>query len=172
MKKVLFIVMLALSTAIGANAQITMVGTNTTSDTVTNAGTVYFTTPVNSLNSATSGKYVVTLTETYVSGTSTARNYVLEGTVDGTNWFKMHGTRGTDGIACDSIASTAFTTGSRTWKWTVIPGMTKFLSSTTYPVPTTEASGAGRVVRLRVRCVGVTNPQSTRVTSVKCLVQL
>lgn len=163
--------MLTVLTAIGANAQITMVGTNTTSDTVTNAGTVYFTTPVNALNSATSGKYVVSLTETYTSGTSTARNYVLEGTVDGTNWFRMHGTRGTDGIVCDSISSTALTTGSRTWRWTVIPGMYKYLAST-YPTPTTEASGAGRVVRLRVRCVGVTNPQSTRITNVKCLVQI
>lgn len=174
MKKLLFLVMLTLTTAVTATSQIVMVSDNYNTagqDTLTNAETIYFTTPVNQLNAATSGKYTVTLTETYISGTTTARNYVIEGTIDGTNWFKMHGTRGTDGAACDTIASTSFSSGSRTWKWTLVPGMTKYLSSTAYSVPTTEASNTGRVARIRVRAVGVTNPQSTKINYVRCLVQ-
>lgn len=168
--------MLALTTAtMSMNAQITMVTSNYNTagqDTIDNTETLYWTTPVNALNSATSGKYDITLTETYISGTNTVRTYVIESTIDGTNWYKVHNTRGTDGVACDTLTTAVLASGSRTLHWSIQPGMIKYLSSTTYSAPTTEASGAGRALRLRVRAIGVTNPQSTKINSVKCLVRI
>lgn len=164
MKKILILLMLAVSTATISNAQINCVGSNgLTTDTLDNAETIYFTTPANSLNAATSGKYVVQLTSTKISGTCTF-SIVLEGTIDGTNYFKIHGIPGADGINCDTLTVTN-TTGTVGWKINSFPGAVKYVYAATY------YSGASRVIRLRVRIVG-TGTQSTKIASVKVLTAL
>jgi len=81
-------VMLALTTAtMSMNAQITMVTDNYNTagqDTLVNAETIYWTTPINALNSTTSGKYRITMNIANVSGTSTFK-VIVQGTIDGTN---------------------------------------------------------------------------------------
>ena len=167
--------MLTVLTAVGANAQITMVTDNGNAagqDTLANAETIYWTTPVNALNSATSGKYRVQFNCTNLTGTSTFK-VIAQGTIDGTNWFNMYGTPGTNGINCDTLQ---VTTGSpATWVFNMIPGIPhNVAASTAYGVFTAGQpiyGALGRVVRLRLKVVG-TGTQSTKINNVKCLVQL
>lgn len=165
MKKVLFMLMLTAFSAIGANAQVTALGSATglSYDTLTNAGTIYFTVPANSINAATTGKFTVAITATKVSGTSTF-SIVLEGTVDGTNWFRVYGTPGADGINCDTLTVTNMS-GTAAYKMNITPGAVKTVYGTTY------YTAAVRCSRLRVRIVG-TGTQVTRFTSVRFLSSL
>lgn len=164
MKKILFLLMLAVSTATISSAQINCVASNgLLTDTITNADSTYFTTPANALNAATSGKYVVAVTTNRLSGTGVL-NVILEGTIDGTYWFKMHNTPGADGVNCDSLLIPT-TAGAFGFKLNCTPGSVKVAYGTTY------YTGTSRVIRLRAKLLGAAT-QSTKIVSVKVLTAL
>ena len=167
--------MLTVITAIGANAQITMVTSNGNTagqDTLDNAETLYWTTPVNALNSATSGKYRVSLNITNISGTSTFK-VIVQGTIDGTNYFNMYGVPGTNGVNCDTLQVTS--ASPAVWCFNIIPGVPHSVAATTaygsFTIGQSLYGGTGRVIRLRIKVIG-TGTQSTKINGVKCLVQI
>ena len=175
MKKIMFMLMLTVLTAIGANAQITMVTDNGNlagQDTLTNAETIYWTTPTNSLNSATSGKYRISLNIANVSGTSTFK-VIVQGTIDGTNYFNMYNIPGTNGVNCDTLQVTA--AAPATFTFNIVPGIPHTVAATTaygsFTIGQSLYGSAGRVVRLRLKVVG-TGTQSTKINNVKGLVQI
>jgi hypothetical protein len=129
-----------------ANSQVRLMGSHTTFDTVTNAGTTYLTTQANAINVGKAGKYRVSLKTTNISGTSTFKA-ILQGSLDGTNWVNYFGTAGTNGIQCDTLQVTAAAPAYFIWSLNPTP---------------TVLSNWGRVLYLRVACVG-TGTQSTRV---------
>lgn len=174
MKKLILIVMLALTTALTGTAQIVMVSDNYNAagqDTLTNAETIYFTTPVNSLNAATSGKYRITLNIANISGTSTFK-VITQGTIDGTNWFNMYGVPGTNGVNCDTLQVTA--AAPATWCFNIIPGVPHTVAASTaygaFTIGQPLYGANGRVARIRLKVVG-TGTQSTKINYVRCLVQ-
>lgn len=149
MKKILFIVMLALSTAITTQAQISFVSSidGTATDTLSDAGTLYFTSPVNALANQSSN-YTIQFTNANVSGTSTFKA-ILQGTIDGTNYFNLHGVAGTNGIQCDTLQVTSASPAT-------------FM----YNAHLNDATNAGKVKRLRLKIVG-TGTQKTKVGPVQ-----
>lgn len=155
MKKYIVLFLLSLLT-ITAQAQIvTLMGSDANTDTVTNAGTTYLTTPVNALNGMTAGAYRIQLDISNVSGT-TAGTCILQGTIDGTNWENVYkSTRGTDGIHCDSLTIAAATTHT----YDILPNVSKYDAGTA----TTKVGNAGRYLRLRLKFVGT----GTQVSIVK-----
>lgn len=133
---------------------ITMTGSHASTDTITNAGTVYLTSP--SLAAYSSGKFAVSLLTANVSGTSTFKA-ILQGSQDGTNWVNVHGIAGTDGINCDTLQVTSAAPAYHTFA--VIPGSVKSVTSSTFLY-----TNASRYLYLRVACVG-TGTQSTIVSA-------
>ena len=126
-------------------------------DSILNAGTnTAFKTP--SLNSLVSGNYRVVFTAANVSGTSTFKA-VLEGSMDGTTWFKLVGNSGTDGRNTDTLQCTSVTTAAQ-FTMTSIAGGGKYVYSTQF------YNDGGRVLFVRVRFIG-TGTQVTRISSVK-----
>lgn len=140
-----------------ATAQmVTLRGSDAVTDTLTNAGTVYLTTPANALNGMTAGKYAIQLNITNVSGT-TAGTVILESSNDGTNWsthFKT--TRGVDGVNCDSLTFS----GATSHIYNIYPLATKFYAGTA----TTNISNSGRRLYFRLKFVG-TGTQSSIVSA-------
>jgi len=153
MKKVLFLVMLTLTTAIASKAQITFISSidGTPTDTLVNAGTLNFTSPVNAL-SKLGGNYTIQFTSANISGTSTFRA-ILQGTIDGTNWANLHGVAGTNGIECDTLQVTGG-----------VP------ASFFFRAQGNETTNAGKVKRLRIRVVG-SGTQVTRIGNVEAFVE-
>lgn len=78
----------------------------TRTDTLSDAGTLYFTTPISSLLSEKTGSYRVQYASTNVSGTSTFK-VILQGSIDGTNFTNMHQVSGTTGVNCDTLQVTS-----------------------------------------------------------------
>lgn len=107
MKKLFFLVALALTTAL-SYGQISLISSidGTKSDTLSDAGTLYFTTPISSLLSEKTGSYRVQYTSTNVSGTSTFK-VILQGSIDGVNYTNMHQVSGTTGVNCDTLQVTS-----------------------------------------------------------------
>ena len=153
MKKILFLMMLTLSTAIASQAQITFISSidGTTTDTLTNAGSLNFTSPVNALNNR-GGNYTIQFTSLNLSGTSTFKA-ILQGTIDGTNWANVHGVAGTNGIECDTLQVTGG-----------VP------ASFFFRAQGNETTNAGKVKRLRIRVVGA-GTQSTLIGKVEAFVE-
>lgn len=121
---------------------------------VVNSTTEYFVLPSSSaLKVFPKGIYKVGFLATKVSGTATLQ-CVLEGSIDGTNYFKMHKVRGTIGGYCDTFATGTFTTPVY-GDWTVRPGEGQYTTPSTYssPVGGVEYSSASRVKYVRVRFV-------------------
>lgn len=149
MKKLFFLMMLTFTTAIASQAQITFISSidATATDTLVNAGTLTFTSPINALNNRGSD-YTIQFTNINVSGTSTFRA-ILQGTIDGTNWANLHGVAGTNGIECDTLQVTAGVPASFLFK--------------AHP---NETTNAGKVKRLRIRFVG-SGTQVTRIGQVQ-----
>ena len=164
MKKFLFFLLLTASFVAcqrkaEAQSLIPLTGSNTSAnfDTLTNAGTVYFTTATNALSANRTSGYAVQFKLTNLSGTSTFK-VILQGSLDGTNWTNIHQVAGTDGINCDTLQVTS---GSpATWIFRVQPGSTHSVTSSTF-----WHTNAGKVRRLRLAFVG-TGTQSTRLSSV------
>ena len=142
--------MLALTTAIASTAQITLISSidGTTTDTLVDAGTLYFTTPVNALANSKSNVYRIQFTNANISGTSTFKA-IYQGTIDGTNWVNMHSVAGTNGVACDTLQVTAASPGS--FIFASMP------SSTT---------NAGKAKRIRIKFVGA-GTQTTYISGVQ-----
>ncbi len=153
MKKVLFLVMLTLTTAIASQAQITFISSidATTTDTLSDAATMYFTSPINALTNKSSN-YTIQFTNANVSGTSTFKA-ILQGTIDGTNYFNLHGNAGTTGIMCDTLQVTAASPAT-------------FM----FNAHLNEATNAGKVKRLRLKFVG-TGTQKTKIGPVQAFVE-
>jgi hypothetical protein len=158
MKKIgIILLMAALFSCNNTQAQITMTAATASLDSILNAGTnTAFKTP--SLNSLVSGNYRVVFTAANVSGTSTFKA-VLEGSMDGTTWFKLVGNSGTDGRNTDTLQCTSVTTAYQ-FTMTSIAGGGKYVYSTQF------YNDGGRVLFVRVRFIG-TGTQVTRISSVK-----
>ena len=107
MKKLFFLMMLTFITAM-SYGQISLISSidGTRTDTLSDAGTLYFTTPISSLLSEKTGSYRVQYTSTNVSGTSTFK-VILQGSIDGVNFTNMHQVSGTTGVNCDTLQVTA-----------------------------------------------------------------
>jgi len=146
-------VMLTLSIATATNAQITFISSidATTTDTLSDAATMYFTSPINALNNKSSN-YTIQFTNANVSGTSTFKA-ILQGTIDGTNYFNLHGNAGTNGIQCDTLQVTAASPAT-------------FM----FNAHLNESTNAGKVKRLRLKFVG-TGTQKTRIGQVQAFVE-
>lgn len=160
MKKYIFIILAILSVFScnhKVNAQgkaITMTGSDAATDTITNAGTVYLTSPI--LDKYTTGKFAISFKSTNVSGTSTFKA-ILQGSNDGTNWSGIHSVAGTDGINCDTLQVTAAAPSYHTFS--IMPGSVHSASSSTFLY-----TGATRFLYIRVACIG-TGTQSTIVSA-------
>ena len=150
MKKGLLIVMLALTTALSSMAQITLISSvdGTVTDTLSDASTMYFTTPINALANSESSVYRIQFTNANISGTSTFKA-IYQGTIDGTNWVNMHSVAGTTGIACDTLQVTAASPAS-------------FIFAS---MPSTTTN-AGKAKRIRIKFVG-TGTQKTYISGVQ-----
>jgi len=139
--------MLAFAFSMNANAQVTLTCSSnaftTLRDTITNTDTAIFVTPVNAINDIVGGAFTLQCVKTEISGTSNI-NFVVEGTLDGTNWVRVHGTPGADGINCDTLLL-ADAAGTVTGKFNVRPGSMKVAYSVTH------YTGASRFIRIRVR---------------------
>ena len=107
MKKLFFLMMLTFITAM-SYGQISLISSidGTRSDTLSNAETLYFTSPISSLLSEKTGSYRVQYASTNVSGTSTFK-VILQGSIDGVNFTNMHQVAGTTGVNCDTLQVTA-----------------------------------------------------------------
>ena len=158
MKKLgIILLMAALFSCNDTQAQMTMTASTASLDSILNAGTTCsFKTA--SLNSLVSGNYRVVFTAANVSGTSTFKA-VLEGSMDGTTWFKLVGNSGTDGRNTDTLQCTGVTTAAQ-FTMSSIPGGGKYVYSTQF------YNDGGRVLFVRVRFIG-TGTQVTRISFVK-----
>lgn len=157
MEKIMLIAAL-LATTLSASAQIVSLKSsdNNDTDTLTNASTIYMTTPVGALNNAKSGKYDVQVAISNVSGT-TAGTVIVEGSINGIDWEPIHKTtRGVDGVHCDSLTFAAAVSHT----YNIYPGSTKYYAGTA----TTNVSNAGRKLRIRLKIVG-TGTQSSIVSA-------
>ncbi len=107
MKKLFFLMMLTFITAM-SYGQISLISSidGTRTDTLSDAGTLYFTSPISSLLSEKTGSYRVQYASTNVSGTSTFK-VILQGSIDGTNFTNMHQVSGTTGVNCDTLQVTS-----------------------------------------------------------------
>lgn len=151
--KAIIIVLVALSTSLatfGQSKAITLNGSDATTDTITNAGTTYLTSP--SLASFTTGKFSVSLLTANVSGTSTFKA-ILQGSNDGTNYTDIHQVAGTNGILCDTLQVTA--AAPAYWCYSIYPGSKHSVTDSTYLF-----TNVGRYLYIRLKCVG-TGTQST-----------
>jgi len=153
MKKIIFLVMLTLTTAM-SYGQISLISSidGTKSDTLSDAGTLYFTTPISSLLSEKTGSYRVQYTSTNVSGTSTFK-VILQGSIDGVNYTNMHQVAGTTGVNCDTLQVTSNSPSS--WIFRSFGGGT---------------TNAGRVKTVRLKIVG-TGTQKTYISNVQLFPQ-
>jgi hypothetical protein len=155
MKKVLFLVMLTLTTAMASMAQISFVSSidGTQTDTLVNAGTLSFTSPINALSKLGSS-YTIQFKGANVSGTSTYK-VVLRGTIDGTNYVPLHGVgvAGTNGIQCDTLQVTS---GSP--------------ASFIFNAHQNESTNAGKVKRLQLFFIG-TGTQVSPIGPVQAFVE-
>jgi len=119
---------------------------------IVNTTTRYWQAPTNSMKQFTNGNMVVGALITKVSGTVSVQ-CVLEGSIDGTNWFKLHGVRGTGGRFCDTAAVGDATTYV---SWTIkINSICPFTTPSGYASPAggVEYAATPRVPYLRVRFV-------------------
>lgn len=148
---------MAVAMAFNVNGQgraITMNGSHAATDTITNAGTTYLTSP--SLFSYTTGKVAVSLLTANVSGTSTFKA-ILQGSNDGTNWNLVHGVAGTNGILCDTLQVTSAAPAYHTF--VAYPGAVKSVTDSTFLY-----TNAARYIYYRLACVG-TGTQSTIISA-------
>lgn len=158
MKKLIFILSMALFTIAcntkKAEAQISLISSidGTKTDTLSDAGTLYFTTPISSLLSEKTGSYRVQYSSTNVSGTSTFKA-ILQGSVDGVNYTNMHQVAGTTGVNCDTLQVTS--NAPSTW---------------IYNSFATGSTNAGRVKTVRIKFVG-TGTQKTYIYNVQLFPQ-
>lgn len=174
MKKILIMLLCGLIFACNnANAQtaIEMVSSDSlaTSAHVVNSTTEYFVVPsASSLKNFPNGRLKVGFLATKVSGTATLQ-CVLEGSIDGTNYFKMHKVRGTIGGYCDTFATGTFTSPVY-GDWTVRPGQGQYTTPSTYASPAggVEYSAATKVKYLRIRFVP-TGTQDVIVSAVQII---
>lgn len=169
MKKIIIMAVLGLIFALNGNAQnkkaytLTSTSYGLATDTISNANTIYFKTAEGATAANKTGKYSISWLFTKNSGTCTF-NAVLQGSYDGTNWFRMTGCQGTDGINCDTIA-VSNQTGTIAYKFSTWPGGLKYLPSATY-TQTVWTSGAMPVPYLRIAFIG-TGSQSSIISNVK-----
>jgi len=160
MKKILFLsILMAFIATANAQTLIPLYGSNTSAnyDTITNAGTVYFTTATNALSANKTGEYSIQFKCANVSGTSTFKA-ILQGSNDGTNWTNVHQVEGTNGIHCDTLQVTS--ASPATWVFRIRPGSVHSVSTSTFLY-----TNAGKFKNLRVAFVG-TGTQVTRISSV------
>lgn len=112
MKKLFFILSMALF-AIACNtkkaeAQISLISSidGTKTDTLSDTGTLYFTTPSNALVSEKASSYSLQYYSANISGTSTFK-IIVQRTIDGRHWTNMHQVAGTNGVNCDTLQVTS-----------------------------------------------------------------
>lgn len=152
--------LLALGSLITQAQSLSFTGSDASTDTITNAGTVYLTTAAGALIGKPS-TIRIQCPWTNISGTSTFK-VVLQGTIDGTNWTNVHQVPGTNGVNCDTLQVTALSPAN--WVFTIRPGSThsEVFGSLQY------ATNAGKFTALRLACIG-TGTQSTKVGPAKGL---
>lgn len=163
MKKVFLVLALfvGLLSCQPVNAQVNMSAATTGLDSILNAGTTYFkTTQKIHLGKYSTGNYRFGFTAANVSGTSTFK-VLLQGSLNGTDWFALTKVPGTDGNNCDTLQCTSVTTAA-TFTMTSLPGSAKY----TYAL--TQWNTGGRVFYVRLAFVG-TGTQVTRISNVYVL---
>lgn len=156
MKKYILAALVVLGTTISTQAQnkvINMTGSDATTDTITNAGTTYLTSPI---LTAYRGGFTITLKTTNVSGTSTFKA-ILQGSNNGSEWTNVYQVPGTDGVNCDTLQVTS--AAPAYWGWRVVSGSVKSATSSTF-----WHTNATRYAYYRIACVG-TGTQSTIVAA-------
>lgn len=155
MKKILFIAMIIGSFATQTKAQVGQIrfsGSDATTDTITNAGTVYLTSEDLTGKGYTS--FAVQIPFTNISGTSTFK-VISQCTLDGTNWTNLHAVPGTNGILCDTLQVTSGAPAN--WIFRAQPRSVTSASSSTF-----YYTNAGYCKKIRFAHVGA-GSQSTRV---------
>jgi hypothetical protein len=158
MKKIILLVACGLIFACNNKAQgqtVTFLSDSTgtpTSNNVVNTTTEYFYAPTNAMKQFKDGNMVIGALITKVSGTCSMQ-CVLEGSIDGTNYFKLNNVRGTSGGFCDTAAVGDATTYVR---WSIkLNSICPFVTPSTYTSPAggTEYAVTPRVPYLRIRFV-------------------
>ncbi len=157
MKRVFLIMLLALGSFITQAQTISLTGSDASTDTITNAGTVYLSTAKSAMVGKPSS-FSIQVPFTNVSGTSTFK-VILQGTIDGTNWTNIHQVEGTNGVNCDTLQVTSLSPAN--WVFAVRKGSVHSVSTSTFVY-----TGVGDFTAVRLKFVG-TGSQSTIVGPAK-----
>ena len=144
MKRLILIMLFAFGSLITQAQVIPLTGSHASTDTITNAGTVYLTTAKSALVGKPSS-FSLQIPFTNVSGTSTFK-VIIQGTVDGTNWQNAHGVPGTNGVNCDTLQVTALSPDN--WIFNVSKGSVHTDGTTLY------YTGVGNYTAVRAKFIG------------------
>ena len=161
MKKIILILAVALTgfamQTQAQTGQIRFSGSDATTDTITNAGTVYLTSEDLTGKGYTS--YDVQIPFTNISGTSTFK-VIKQCTLNGTNWSNMNQVSGTDGIGgADTLQVTALAPDN--WIFRDHPNQIKSVTSSTF-----LHTNSGYCTKIRYAFIGA-GSQSTKVGPAK-----
>lgn len=170
MKKIIFLVMLALMTTTAIKAQIPLYSASTGGgisnitankfDTLTNTTAKYFITKTGALNSSTSANFTQTFYAKTLTGTPATVTVVRQGSNNGITWHPFTGVPGTDGRNCDTLTFTPTT--ETLYSMTCNVGSGKYVYSTNY----TNTGGRWSYQRLAIIPSGT---QTLRISDVNTL---
>ena len=149
MKKIILILAVALTsfaqTTEAQTGQIRFTGSDATTDTVTDAGTVYLTSEDLTGKGYTS--YDVQIPFTNISGTSTFK-VIKQCTLDGSNWTNMNQVAGTDGIGgADTLQVTSLVPPN--WIFRDHPNQIRSITSSTF-----LHTNSGMCMKIRYKVIG------------------
>lgn len=160
MKKFIFL-LIASAVSLAVSAQVkNLKGTyGSNLDTVANAGTVYLTSVSGDLDAiGLNGNYDLQVTARSISG-SVSVTFVLQSSIDGTNWQNHFKAPGQDGVNCDTLVIGA----AGTHVWTIRTGAVKTIQSSGVVI-NQWYTNSGRRLRFRLKAVGL-GTQSTEIKS-------
>jgi len=144
MKRLILIMLFAFGSLITQAQIIPLTGSDASTDTITNAGTVYLTTAKSALVGKPSS-FSIQIPFTNVSGTSTFK-VILQGTIDGMNWQNIHGVPGTNGVNCDTLQVTSASPAN--WIFNVSKGSAHTEGSEVH------WTGVGNYTAVRAKLIG------------------
>lgn len=141
-------------------------GENKYTDTLTDAGTITFTTSASVLNAGVEGKYRLHFDGANISGTSTYKVVIHSRAYSGTGagYSLHHKNAGTDGVNCDTLQVTAGVPAS--FDFNLVPDVVSNGSG----AGSMLVSNAGRVVGIKVSFIGA-GTQSTQIKNVAIITQ-
>jgi len=140
MKKIIFLVMLALMTTTAIKAQIPLYSASTGGgisnitankfDTLTNTTAKYFITKTGALNASSFVNFQQWFKAKTLTGTPATVTVVRQGSMDGVTWYPLTGASGVDGRNCDTLTFTPTT--ERNYSMTCNVGAGKYVYSTNF----------------------------------------